>query len=183
MGRRICRPTLRPPKSWGATVQQNPTNTSGNTNAKIQVEFDGRFRTSYPQSIVDEHFDFILGPSFASGRFRTSDADPYRALRTGNPDLVLINREQVPSTQAMQRQDDWVLLYQDALAQLWGRTEKYGDPRSEQFVPLENRITGDLPQQGFASWPAFPNRDQPQITVAGDTDETMSVSLSEPHET
>ena len=32
----------------------------------VRVSFDGRFRTCYPQSIVDEHFNFVLGDSRTS---------------------------------------------------------------------------------------------------------------------
>lgn len=122
----------------------------------IQVAFDGRFRTCYPQAIVDQHFDFVLGPQPQTGRFRTSDADPYQVLCTGNPDLVLISRQQVPSTQVMQQQTDWILLYQDQLAQLWGRSEKFGNPEHDRFIPGAQRIAGDQPQVGYVAWPALP---------------------------
>ena len=55
--------------------------------------------------------------------------DPTRVLRDGRPDLVLISRLQEPSVEVMTaRKGEWVLLYQDSLAQLWGRASKYDDP-------------------------------------------------------
>ena len=166
-----------------AATSQTTGTPARRTKARIQVAFDGRFRTCYPQTIVDEHFDFVLGPNVATGRFRTSDVDPFRTLRTGHPDLVLISRKQVPATNAMRQQTDWVLLYQDTLAQLWGRKDRYADLHSDQFIPVEDRLTGDMIQEGYAAWPALPVAVPPAVAESMETDETLSVSLSDKNRT
>jgi hypothetical protein len=126
----------------------------------ILVHVDGRCRTCYSQQMLDEHFDFLMGPVPADMRFRGPDSGPVvreRALSNGNPDLILINRNQLPSVEVMEcHRADWTLLYQDGLVQLWGRMSKYGDPASPDFVPAERRILGDEPQRGYAGWPALP---------------------------
>ena len=126
----------------------------------ILIHVDGRCRTSYSQQMLDEHFDFLMGPVPADMRYRGPDSGPVDrelALRNGNPDLILINRNQLPSVEVMeQNRRDWSLLYQDALVQLWGRMSKYGDEQSPDFVPAERRIIGDEPQRGYVAWPALP---------------------------
>ena len=128
--------------------------------AGILVHVDGRCRTSYSQQMLDEHFDFLMGPVPASMRYRGPESGPVdreRALSHGNPDLILINRNQLPSVEVMERsRRDWTLLYQDSLTQLWGRMSRYGDPASADFIPAERRIIGDEPQRGYAAWPALP---------------------------
>ena len=123
----------------------------------ILVGFDGRFRTCYPQHVVDMHFDFIQGPR---NRHRGADSpppDPARVLRFGQPDLVLINRYQPHSVRVIQSQRDrWALLYQDRVAQLWGRRDKYDDPSSTSFVDPALRVLGDAEQTGAVDWPALP---------------------------
>ena len=100
----------------------------------LLVQIDGRCRTSYSQEMLDMHFDFILGDVGPDQRYRgpaSGPFDPLRSLNFQRPDLVLIARGQEPSVEVMNRQRDrWVLLYQDELAQLWGRTARYGDPQS-----------------------------------------------------
>ena len=125
-----------------------------------RVAVDGRFETCYPREITDIYFDFWLGTNDPKQRYRspqTPNFDPARALEFHAPDLVLISREQRPSVREMQRHtDDWVLLYQDSLAQLWGRRSIYEAPESPQFLAASlHRITDD-PQLGSVSWPALP---------------------------
>src|SRR5687767_2255584 len=83
----------------------------------LLVHVDGRCRTSYSQEMLDEHFDFLMGAVPASMRYRGPDSGPVdreRALNHGSPDLVLINRNQLPSVEVMQQhRDEWSLLYQD----------------------------------------------------------------------
>ena len=124
----------------------------------VKVSFDGRFRTCYPQSIVDEHFDFVLGTNANTLRQRSTDqADVTRTLRTRNPDLVLISRLQLPAVEVMQQQGaEWVLLYQDSLAQLWGRKSKYDDPNGPDYIAADQRVLNAGLQTGFAAWPALP---------------------------
>jgi hypothetical protein len=56
----------------------------------------------------------------------------------------------------MRRQTAWTLLYQDSLAQVWGRSETFNDPESPQYVSPEERVIGDDVQQGLVAWPALP---------------------------
>lgn len=128
----------------------------------LLVQVDGRCRTSYSQEMLDIHFDFVLGELEPGMRWRSPaspPADPARALDYGRPDLVLLDRGQSHSEQVMKEHtDDWVLLYQDKTAQLWGRATRYDDPKNPAYIPLaERRITSDE-QLGSVSWPALPVR-------------------------
>ncbi len=137
----------------------------------LLVAFDGRFRTCYPQEIVDMHFDFILGsgPNVARKRSPNSPPpQPGRVLEFGRPDLVLLSRRQPHSVSVMRRhRDKWVLLYQDGLAQLWGRASKYDNPRSCQYIQPAQRRIGEAPQIGTVSWPAMPVRGGGAERIAG----------------
>jgi hypothetical protein len=122
------------------------------------VAFDGRFRTAYPQELADMHFDFLLG-DLPGARSRGDSSRPFddaRVLEYGHPDLVLIARAHQHSVEVMGRQPGWVLLYQDAVAQLWGRRDRYGDPASRDYMRPTERSVTDRPQEGFLQWPAFP---------------------------
>jgi hypothetical protein len=128
----------------------------------ILVGFDGRFRTCYPQEIVDINFDLVMGnpPQL---RWRGATTPPFdgghRVLEYRKPDLVLISRLQEHGGCVLeQHKDEWVLLYQDKLAQLWGRRSRYDDPAGPQYIPLAERDISDEPQEGYASWPAIPPR-------------------------
>lgn len=130
----------------------------------LRVAFDGRFRTCYPQELVDMYFDFAIGDAPPEMRHRSPDSGPVdgsRILAYGEPDLVLIDRAQTYSVQIMEQQgDNWVLLYQDELAQLWGRADKYDNPFAAEFVKPEDRLVTDAPQSGSVAWPALPRREQ-----------------------
>ena len=124
------------------------------------VAVDGRFETCYPREITDIYFDFWLGTNDPKQRYRSPQApafDPARALEFHAPDLVLLSREQGPSVREMQRHtDNWVLLYQDSVAQLWGRQSIYNVPTSPQFLAASQRHITDDAQTGSVSWPAVP---------------------------
>lgn len=129
----------------------------------ILVQVDGRCRTSYSQEMLDMHFDFILGPSSPDERFRDPASGPYdpaRSLKEGHPDLVLIQRSQEPSVDVMQAHSrDWVLLYQDELAQLWGRKARYDLAASPYYLAPHRRMVSSEKQTGDHPWPAiFPYR-------------------------
>ncbi|MBC7854891.1 MAG: hypothetical protein IAF94_15775 [Pirellulaceae bacterium] len=131
----------------------------------LLVHVDGRCRTSYSQQMLDEHFDFVMGNVGPEMRYRGPENkfNPTMALERGNPDLALISRLQKPSVDVMKGQGSaWVLLYQDELAQVWGRAAKYTDPVSPSFIPPARRQIGDAKQAGFAKWPAIPARHQPE---------------------
>ncbi len=122
------------------------------------VAFDGRFRTCYPQQVVDMHFDLIYGDS-PRQRWRSPDSpppDPGRVLQYGQPDLALIDRQQEPSVQFISRCPDWVLLYQDARAQVWGRRSRFDNPGRPEFLSPARRVIADVQPAGRALWPAFP---------------------------
>lgn len=130
----------------------------------ILIHVDGRCRTSYSQQMLDEHFDFVMGNVGPDMRYRdpANPFNPTLALERGNPDLVLISRRQIPSVDVMKGQGTaWVLLYQDELAQVWGRAVKYAEPASPHFIPPARRQISDAKQSGFARWPAIPARHRP----------------------
>ena len=126
----------------------------------VQVAFDGRFRTCYPQEVIDLHFDFFQGDAPSPTRYRSPlspPAEPTRVLRVGDPDLVLLNRRDRAAVSAMQQvAADWVLLYQDQLAQLWGRVDRYGLPESPDYQPPAQRIVTTTAQVGAVPWPGAP---------------------------
>ncbi|MCA9269475.1 MAG: hypothetical protein KDA41_13430, partial [Planctomycetales bacterium] len=127
----------------------------------LRTQFDGRFRTCYPQEVVDMHFDFVLGDGPPGTRFRSENSGPVdgqRVLSFGRPDLALVNRRQVNSVEIIERRPDWTLLYQDAVAQVWGRSAVYDNPAGRRyFAPQLRNITNDE-QVGSVTWPALPAR-------------------------
>jgi hypothetical protein len=126
----------------------------------ILVQIDGRCRTSYSQEMLDMHFDFLLGRDDPNLRYRdpaSGPLDPARSLHAGRPDLVLISRKQKPSVRVMEENTDtWTLLYQDELAQLWGRKSKYDDPHSAYYLDPKHRVVGNFAPRGYVAWPALP---------------------------
>lgn len=132
----------------------------GSPNSRIA--FDGRFRTCYPQPIIDMYFDFILGDLPQTIRYREDASgpfDPGKALAYRNPDLVLFERRRKNCVQTMAaHEDEWCLLYQDSLAQLWGRRHMYDNPTSPDFLPPSRRHISDDIQTDSVAWPAFPDR-------------------------
>jgi hypothetical protein len=125
---------------------------------ETMVGFDGRFRTCYPQQVVDMHFDLIYGVD-PRQRWRSPDSpppDPGRVLTYGQPDLALIDRAQEPSEQFIAQHPDWVLLYQDARAQVWGRRSRFDNPADPGFLSPGRRVIANGQPAGRALWPAFP---------------------------
>jgi hypothetical protein len=133
-----------------------------NTPGGLRVHVDGRCRTSYSQQMLDEHFDFILGDVGPNQRYRDPESgpfDPKRVLKSGSPDLVLLCRLQPVSEETMHQQArDWVLLYQDTLAQVWGRRDRYARATSPHYLPPSRRRITDAAQVGSVNWPALPSR-------------------------
>jgi hypothetical protein len=126
------------------------------------VGFDGRFRTCYPQEIADMHFDFLIG-DLPGNRWRDPASPPEddaRILEYGRPDLVLLRRNSSHAVAIVEAHPEWVLLYQDEIARLWGRHERWDDPASPDYLPPAERRIADDPQSGWVAWPAFP-RDAP----------------------
>lgn len=126
----------------------------------IRVGFDGRFRTCYPQEIVDRHFDFLLGDRYDRNRLDSSGPiDGSRVLEAGEPDYVLVDRRYDNAVSVMQEADPsiWTLLYQDPAAQLWGRSSVVDDVASDQFIAKDERRVTDYMKTKPVQWPALPH--------------------------
>jgi hypothetical protein len=139
----------------------------------ITVAFDGRFRTCYPQHVADMHFDFFLGNGGPDKRYRSPDSppvDPGRVLEYREPHLVLINRHDLHPVRVMRRaQDKWVLLYQDQIAQLWGRRAVYDQKGLASYFPESTRQIAISHPAITVAWPAAPE--------IRDTDTLLTTSL------
>lgn len=125
------------------------------------VAIDGRLNTCYPREILDVYLDFLLGEPTPESRLRAPTSGPYDptlALTYGRPDLFLLDRGQKPAQRVMRAAGGWVLLYQDSLAQIWGRRDRYGDPQKADYLPVTQRSISDARQSGSVQWPAFPRR-------------------------
>ncbi|TWT99842.1 hypothetical protein Pla108_07850 [Botrimarina colliarenosi] len=130
----------------------------------VKVSFDGRFRTCYPQQVIDRHFDFLVGGRIA--RHRSGDSGPIDGLRTlevDRPDWVLVDRKYANAVEVMAdagraNGGAWTLVYQDAVAQLWGPTAVVDDVSSPNFVPAERRFVSDHFSLTAFEWPALPRR-------------------------
>ena len=133
-----------------------------------KVAFDGRFRTCYPQYLVDLHFDWLFsdGPNVVRNRSPKSPVcDPLRVLRLNDPEVV-INRRSGELTEAHMKmaKADWALLYQDSIAQVWGRRDIYDNPSSVKFIPGDQRQVSDRHVTGNTPWPALP-RSKPREPI------------------
>jgi hypothetical protein len=123
------------------------------------VAIDGRLNTCYPREVLDVYLDFLLGAPTKESRLRGPTSGPYdprKALALAEPDLFLLDRGQKPALRVMESSNEWVLLYQDSLAQVWGRRDRYDDPASSAYMPPERRCVGETMQTGSEQWPAFP---------------------------
>ena len=58
----------------------------------------------------------------------------------------------------MEAHPEWALLYQDAIAQLWGRRDRYDDPARADYVPPARRWITQVSHSGSVPWPALPPR-------------------------
>jgi hypothetical protein len=131
----------------------------------VQVSFDGRFRTCYPQEVIDRNFDFLLGENNGR-RFRSPASGPIdgrRVLDDGAPNLVLVDRHYEHATKIMAEQaaaadPEWTLLYQDAIAQLWGRRAEFDNPNHPHYLAADKRMISDHLSKTAVAWPALPAR-------------------------
>ena len=125
------------------------------------VGFDGRYDTCYPQTVVDMNFDLLFG-SDMSRRYRGPDSGPVdsnRVLEFGNPNLVLMDcLADVPAVRNLDNHPDWIPLYRDGRAALWGRRSEFDDPKHPGYLAPERRRISSVVPEGIASWPGFPNR-------------------------
>ena len=96
-------------------------------------------------------FDFTLGDSPSTGRYRepaSGPIDPMRALEYESPELVLLERNpHLEATAAIRSAADWCLLYQDSLAELWGRARRFSNPDSTNRLPESSRLVSNEPQE------------------------------------
>jgi hypothetical protein len=131
---------------------------------ELTVQFDGRFDTCYPQEVIDMHFDWLLGDTGPRERSPASGPmDGSRVLEYGHPDLVLLERKYPTTTAVMQRaakreHPEWVLLYSDSVAELWGRRSRYDDPASPHFFPPALRPLDVQLLEARFQWPAMPDK-------------------------
>lgn len=129
---------------------------SGGNKPETLIAIDGRFRTAYPQKLIDWHFDFLIGDSRERVRDEASGpVDPTKMLSVGDPELVILERRNPVSCETMQKAtSQWVLLYQDPIAEIWGRRDVYGDERNRRFVPPKQRVTIQQRPAVWSPWPA-----------------------------
>ena len=138
-----------------------------------RVAFDGRFRTCYPQEVVDMHFDFLLG-EYGGNRSRSPNSGPIdgtRVLRHESPDLVLLDRlYEIPvaimKAESQREDSEWTLLYCDRTAELWGHRDRFDDPAHPDYLPLTARVLDASPREGAVQWPALPVRSRPSSQLA-----------------
>lgn len=154
----------------------------------VQVSFDGRYDTCYPQHVIDMNFDFLLG-AHGGRRFRGADSGPIdgaRVLTHGSPEMVLVDRTypqaaNVMTTASAEPNSQWVLLYQDALAQLWGLREVFDDPLSPRYLPPADRVIHDTIARDAVPWPALPRRGDNSLPLAESIGERGNVSMRPRH--
>lgn len=130
----------------------------------VRVAFDGRFRTCYPQSVIDRHFDFLVGDTWP--RSRAADSGEIagdRTLELDRPDYVLVDRKYQHATRVMEEAADeegseWLLVYQDAVARVYGRRDVVDDPSLATYVPTDRRFVSDHFSATAVAWPALPRQ-------------------------
>lgn len=129
----------------------------------VRVAFDGRFRTCYPQSVIDRHFDFLVGDRWPRNRSPESGPiDTDGTLEVDRPDYVLVDRQYPGAVEVMQKAseegpDAWSLVYQDAVAQVWGRSEVVDAEDSPRHIPPSRRLVSERLSPTAVEWPALPN--------------------------
>lgn len=154
---------------------------------RSRVAFDGRFRTCYPQSIIDMHFDFLFGHALHMKRHRDPNSppvDPGRVLQFESPDLVLLKRQGERTERHMyEHSDHWTLLYQDGIAQVWGRRSLYDNPSNSRYFAAEKRLIHNSRIRESVSWPAirpiqlehaWPEKTMQYVNFARQTDDQAS---------
>lgn len=131
---------------------------------EMKVQFDGRCCTCYPLEVLDRHFDFLMGDSGQRSRSpKSGPVDGDFVLEADRPDYVLVDRKYKHALGVMARasaveNSEWTLIYQDAVAQLWGRRDVVDEVSSPRFVPAERRFVTDHLSGTAVEWPALPRR-------------------------
>ena len=132
--------------------------------------------------VADMHFDFLKGDRFGP-RNRAAESGPIqpgRVLQYGNPELVLLDRRYRFATSTMREQaaqGNWVLLYRDQVADVWGATSRFGDPASPDYVPDSRRVLDESSRNGYFHWPALPDYEEREQEELG-TDDPRGALLS-----
>lgn len=130
----------------------------------VRVSFDGRFRTCYPQAVIDRHFDFLVGDNWP--RHRANESGPIdgaRTLEVDRPDYVLVDRKYANAVEVMAEasageESEWTLVYQDAVARVYGRRDLVDDEASDRFIPASKRWVSEHFSLTAVEWPALPRR-------------------------
>lgn len=133
--------------------------TRNETTGGTSVSFDGRFRTCYPVDIIDMNLDFQIGEASSDrrNRSRLKPFDPAAVLEHQDPELIVLDRRQRAPVAVMQsRRDVWSLLYEDPIAQVWGRSSVFDDPFNRQFVDPSKRKLRQTMLSGTSPFPAIP---------------------------
>jgi hypothetical protein len=65
---------------------------------------------------------------------------------------------------------EWVLLYEDGVAQIWGRRSVYDDPQSARYLAPALRSVSRRRSDGWVRWPAFPARQRDAAAVRAAAD-------------
>lgn len=124
------------------------------------VAIDGRYTTCYSPETVDIYFDFIHGKNYKGERYRSprsGPVNPDKALTHCNPELFVVDRRQQPTVKTLEaHQDQWTLLYQDQLAQVWGLKSRFDDPQSRDYIHPSRRNISEAVQKGTVPYPALP---------------------------
>jgi hypothetical protein len=92
----------------------------------------------------------------------------------------LIDRQQPHSVNVMFRNDrTWTLLYQDKVAQLWGRAAKYDDPGAPDYIPRALRRVTEAKQEGTVPWPGLPQSARTRDPGPDGTQNTLATNSPE----
>lgn len=134
---------------------------------EMSVSFDGRFRTCYPQEIVDMNFDFLMGDLGPRTRSELSGPiDGTKVLSFENPDYLLLDRKypyavDIMENEAAKPDPTWSLVYQDAVAQVWGRSSVVDLAHSPKYLPASRRLVSNHFSSTKVEWPALPREIKP----------------------
>lgn len=140
----------------------------------VKVAFDGRYRTCYPQALVDSYFDFAFGINGALPRYRDPASPPYDPLKILNyappgespPNIVMVNVKQPHSVEVMESvTDEWVVVFENGACQLWARRAVFDSPQSDRYVPPLARVHREQPLPGHVNWPGLPVFHRPNMNV------------------
>ena len=132
------------------------------TGAATRVGFDGRFRTCYPQIVIDEHLDFVLGNDRNVPRFRgPTSPPPDRSAVLGAGSRAGLHQPAAAALRpdhgrAAARLD--VAVSGSAVADM-GTSGIFDDPRNPRYLPTASRSLSDAVQSGKVAWPALPTSD------------------------